>query len=111
MSANAAECFEPWVPSPESDREWPELSTQAPHLAVTMRRYLLQLTTFLAPRSVDAADVTLRQFARWIVANTDVIDALLSLSRSRYDRVQALKDFHINRYGLMRLAGTIEEIL
>jgi site-specific recombinase XerD len=71
MSANAAECFEPWVPSPGSDREWPELSTQAPHLAVTMRRYLLQLTTFLAPRSVDAADVTLRQFARWIVANTD----------------------------------------
>jgi len=37
-----------------------------------MRRYLLQLTTFLAPRSVDVADSTLRQFARWLLANTDV---------------------------------------
>ena len=37
-----------------------------------MRRYLLQLTTFLSPRSVDVADSTLRQLARWLVANTDV---------------------------------------
>ena len=37
-----------------------------------MRRYLLQLTAFLAPRSVDVADSTLRQLARWLVANTDV---------------------------------------
>ena len=71
MSAVVADHVEPWIPSPGSDREWPELSTQAPHLAVTMRRYLLQLTTFLAPRSVDAADITLRQFARWLVANAD----------------------------------------
>lgn len=71
MSAVAADHVEPWIPSPGSDREWPELSIQAPYLVVTMRRYLLQLTTFLAPRSVDAADVTLRQFARWLVANTD----------------------------------------
>jgi len=28
-----------------------------------MRRYLVQLTTFLAPRSVDVADSTLRQLA------------------------------------------------
>jgi site-specific recombinase XerD len=37
-----------------------------------MRRYLVQLTTFLAPRSVDAADNALRQLARWLTANTDV---------------------------------------
>jgi hypothetical protein len=37
------------------------LSAQAPQLAATMRRYLIQLTTFLAPRSVDVADSTLRQ--------------------------------------------------
>jgi site-specific recombinase XerD len=68
----AAENFEAWTPRPGSDREWPELSAQAPHLAVTMRRYLLQLTTFLAPRSVDAADATLRQLARWLITNSDV---------------------------------------
>ncbi len=38
-----------------------------------MRRYLVQLTTFLAPRSVDVADSTLRQLARWLVAETDVV--------------------------------------
>ena len=72
MSVAAAETFEPWIPRPGSDREWPELSVQAPHLVVTMRRYLLQLTTFLAPRSVDVADATLRQLARWLLTSTDV---------------------------------------
>ena len=52
--------------------EWAELSARAPQLAATMRRYLIQLTTFLAPRSVDVADNTLRQFARWLIDNTDV---------------------------------------
>jgi site-specific recombinase XerD len=34
-----------------------------------MRRYLRQLGTFLAPRSVDAADSALRQFARWMLSD------------------------------------------
>ncbi len=63
---------EPWIPKNESHREWAVLSTQAPQLAATMRRYLVQLTTFLAPRSVDVADSTLRQLARWLVAETEV---------------------------------------
>ena len=71
MSASVA-VVEPWFPCPESHREWPELSVRAPQLVATMRRYLLQLTTFLAPRSVEVADSTLRQFARWLVTTTDV---------------------------------------
>jgi site-specific recombinase XerD len=67
-----AENFDPWIPRPGSDREWPELSRQAPQLVATMRRYLLQLTTFLAPRSIDVADSTMRQLARWLLTNTDV---------------------------------------
>jgi hypothetical protein len=59
----AVEAFaEPWIPRTESHREWAELSARAPHLAATMRRYLVQLTTFLAPRSVDVADSTLRNW-------------------------------------------------
>ena len=65
---------DPWIPKDESHREWAVLSAQAPQLAATMRRYLVQLTTFLAPRSVDVADSTLRQLARWLVAETDVAD-------------------------------------
>lgn len=37
-----------------------------------MRRYLVQLTTFLASRSVEVADTTLRQLARWLTSSTDV---------------------------------------
>jgi site-specific recombinase XerD len=57
---------------PVSHREWAVLSERAPQLAATMHRYLIQLTTFLAPRSVDVADGTLRQFTRWLVDTTDV---------------------------------------
>ena len=63
---------EPWIPIDESHREWAVLSARTPQLAATMRRYLVQLTTFLAPRSVDVADSTLRQLARWLVAETEV---------------------------------------
>jgi integrase len=68
MSATAP--VEAWFPSNALTREW--LSAGAPQLVATMRRYLLQLTTFLAPRSVEVADTTRRQFARWLTTSTDV---------------------------------------
>src|SRR5215216_1959648 len=61
-----------WNPSDVSHREWAELSARVPQLAATMRRYLVQLTTFLAPGSVDAADMTLRQLAGWLAGYTEV---------------------------------------
>jgi site-specific recombinase XerD len=63
---------EVWIPRDASNREWAELSAAAPLVVATMRRYLIQLTTFLAPRSVEVADGTLRQLARWLTANTEV---------------------------------------
>jgi site-specific recombinase XerD len=69
----AAEALtDPWVPGDVSHREWSELATRAPQLTATMRRYLVQLTTTLAPRSVEAADYTLRQFAGWLAEHTEV---------------------------------------
>ncbi len=47
----------------------------APQLAATMRRYLAQVATLQAPRSVDVADRSLRQLARWIVACTGIESA------------------------------------
>ena len=61
-----------WAPDTESEREWALLSAACPQLAATMGRYLIQLRTFLAPLSVEAADNTMRQLARWLVAETDV---------------------------------------
>jgi site-specific recombinase XerD len=46
------------VPGDASHREWTELTAQVPQVTATMRRYLVQLSTILAPRSVEAADVT-----------------------------------------------------
>ena len=56
-------------PSPgwHAEAEWVQIEASAPRAAAVMRRYLRQLGTFLAPRSVDAADSALRQLARWMV--------------------------------------------
>jgi site-specific recombinase XerD len=61
-----------WFPTDASNCEWAVLSSRAPQLVATMRRYLVQLTTFLAPRSVEVADTTLRQLTRWLTTATDV---------------------------------------
>jgi integrase len=52
--------------------EWVQIERAAPALAVTMRRYLAQAATFLAPRSVAAAEGALRQLARWLLASTSI---------------------------------------
>jgi site-specific recombinase XerD len=56
-------------PSPgwHAEAQWAQIAAAAPRVAAVMRRYLRQLGTFLAPRSVDAADNALRQLARWMI--------------------------------------------
>jgi site-specific recombinase XerD len=60
--------------------EWALIQDAAPQLAATMRRYLSRIAAFLAPRSVDVADSTLRQLARWILASTG-IEAVAEIRR------------------------------
>jgi site-specific recombinase XerD len=67
------------VPAPErqaagthADAEWAQIQVAAPRVAAVMRRYLRQLGTFLAPRSVDAASSALRQFARWMLTDAGI---------------------------------------
>ena len=52
-----------------------------------MRRYLTQAATFLAPRSVAAADGALRQLARWILASTNIE----SVTEIRRDDIEDFK--------------------
>src|SRR5690348_7324640 len=52
-----------------------------------MRRYLRQLGTFLAPRSVDAADSALRQLARWMITQA----ALTAVGDIRRDDIEDYK--------------------
>jgi site-specific recombinase XerD len=80
--------------------EWGQIEQAAPELAVTMCRYLAQAATFLAPRSVDAASGTLRQLARWILANTSIE----SVSEIRRDDIE---DFKIWLSGQHGTSGTL----
>jgi site-specific recombinase XerD len=66
--------------STQADRDWAEIEAAAPQLAATMRRYLGQLATFLAPRSVEVADTSLRQLGRWLIAHTE-IDTVTGIRR------------------------------
>ena len=69
-----------------------------------MRRYLGQLGTFLAPRSVAAADSVLRQFARWLLATTTVT-TVATISR---DDIEDFKVHLVARpgYGAGRLSAS-----
>ena len=91
MSAAEAELVEAWIPRAESHREWASLAVQAPQLTATMRRYLVQLTTFLAPRSVEVADSTLRQLARWLTANTDITH-VAGIGRTHIEDYKVVED-------------------
>ncbi len=75
------------LPAPQSNspdkiaHDWDVITTRAPRLAATLGRYLTQASTFLAPRSVDAASIALRQFAFWLLDHTDVT-AVAAIGRS-----------------------------
>ncbi len=71
-----------------SEIEWAQIAARAPKMAATMGRYLAQADTFLAPRSVDVAEHTLRVLARWAVTHTD-ITAVAQLDRT------AVEDFKV----------------
>jgi site-specific recombinase XerD len=73
------------APQPNSPdkiaHDWDVIATRAPRLAATLGRYLTQASTFLAPRSIDAASIALRQFAFWLLEHTDVT-AVAAIGRS-----------------------------
>jgi site-specific recombinase XerD len=68
MSAVAA----PQPADGQAAGEWARIAARAPRMADTLARYLSQIGTVLAPNSVLAADLALRQFARWLLEHTDV---------------------------------------
>jgi site-specific recombinase XerD len=83
-------------PERQGDVEWAEIAALAPVMAVTMRRYLAQVATFLAPRSVEVADISLRILARWLVTNTDVV----SVADIARDDIEDFKIYLAGRVGV-----------
>ncbi len=61
--------------------EWATIAARAPQLADTMARYLTQVATFLAPRSVDVADNALRQLARYLLSHEPDVVTMAAVRR------------------------------
>ena len=60
------------APASKADQDWAAITVAAPQLALTMGRYLDPIATVLAATSVEVADNTLRQLARFLLEATDV---------------------------------------
>lgn len=79
MSAAPACAREP--AGSQAAADWAEIGQAAPVLAATMRRYLAQVATFLAPLSVDVADGALRQLARFLLEAGTGIESAAGVRR------------------------------
>jgi site-specific recombinase XerD len=90
-------------PRGQADIEWSEIAEAAPQMADTMRRYLRQAATFLAPASVDVADNSLRIFARWLLTNTPVV----SVGGVTRDVIEDFKVYLAGRPGMR--GGSLSE--
>ena len=80
--------------------EWTRLQATAPQVVLTIHRYLRQLGTFLAPRSVMAAENALRQLARWMVTDAG-ITAIADVGRDD------IEDYKVWLAGQHRSAGQV----
>jgi len=80
--------------------EWARLQVTAPQVVLTIHRYLRQLGTFLAPRSVTAAEGALRQFARWLVTEAQIT----AVANIRRDDIE---DYKVWLAGRHRPAGQV----
>ncbi len=67
-----------------------------------------------AMKAIEAGEENLRitrlKYKQGLIANTDVIDAQLALTRSSLLRITALQGYHTNRTRLLRTAGASREI-
>jgi site-specific recombinase XerD len=94
------------VASAPGIEEWSTVAARAPQMANTMARYLTQVGTFLAPRSVDVADQALRQLSRFLLAHEpDVV----SVAAIRRDHIEDFKVWLADQPGLNgRLAANTQ---
>ena len=73
--------------------QWALLRADAPQVVVTIQRYLQRLAAFQAPKSVDVAENSLRQFAWWLVADA----GLDTIAAVRRDDIEDFKVWLANK--------------
>jgi integrase len=74
-----------WTGRPVKEVTWGELSSRAPVLAATMRRYLEQCLLTLRPSSVACFDTTFRQFAAMLIAADPPVVRVADITRAHIE--------------------------
>ena len=72
--------------------QWAQIQSVSPQVMATMQRYLQRLAAFQAPASVDVAELSLRQFAQWMLS-----DGLHSVAAVRRDEIEDFKVWLANK--------------
>lgn len=72
-------------PAPAPEITWVELAGRAPQMVSTMARYLEQLAVSARPATVNAVELTLRQFADRVTANDPDCDAMALVKRVHFE--------------------------
>jgi hypothetical protein len=73
--------------------QWAQIQAQAPQIAATLQHYLRRLAAFQAPKSVDVAENSLRQFAHWMITDP----GLDSVAAVRRDDIEDFKVWLANK--------------
>ena len=87
------------------ETDWEDVAEAAPVLAATCRRYLQQLGVSLRPKSVAAIDITLRQFAGFLVAADPPVTRIADVGRPH---IEAFKT-HISVRGGYKTNATLSK--
>jgi site-specific recombinase XerD len=78
--------------------QWAQIWAVAPQVAAAIQRYLQRLRAFLAPASVEAAEVALRQFARLMITDAG-LDSIAAVCRDD------IEDYKVWLAALPRASG------
>lgn len=86
------------------ERDWQQLTTTAPVMAATMRRYLAQISVSLRPTSVASANNVLRSFGTWTAANDPGVDGVASIERHHIETYKLFLSTQPGRDGVAPLS-------
>jgi len=65
-----------------AEAEWADIALRSPVLAATFRRYLTQISTFLSPNSVIAADLSFRTLTWFLDERGSDVRSVAGLDRN-----------------------------
>ena len=98
--------------SPQATQDpWRELAAVAPAVTGTMRRYLEQVAVILRPASVQAADLALRTFCRFLTERESSVSSVAEIDRGVIEDYKLHLAAAVTRDGKPLATNTIRQRL